>query len=168
MLRIFTPGSPYTKQARFLAMLWTLLIFIGCLTPGKDLPHVAVPLIDKWTHLVLFGGFTFLWFCARPVRTTSRMLSLFFIAAALGIFIEILQGTITSLGRSMELLDVVADGLGGLLGIGLFYVQFGRNAVGAFAVSGGHFVISALSHAVGLGSRAIDGLAVFVPLIGFG
>ncbi len=120
MLRIFTPGSPYIKQARFLAMLWTLLIFIGCFTPGKDLPQVEVPFIDKWTHLVLFGGFTFLWLCARPLRTTSWLVSLFLIAAGLGILIEILQGALTFLGRSMELMDAVADSIGGLLGIGLF------------------------------------------------
>ena len=120
MLRIFTPGSPYKKQARYVAMLWTLLIFIGCFTPGKDLPVVTVPLIDKWTHLVLFGGFTFLWFCARPVVSVRSALVLFIISVALGAFIEVMQGWLTFLGRAMELMDAVADGLGGALGIGLF------------------------------------------------
>lgn len=120
MLRIFTPGSPYTKQARFMATLWTLLIFILCLLPGKDIPEVDVPLIDKWTHLVLFGGFTFFWFCSRPLPTARRIISLFLWSLAVGIIIEILQGTLTFLGRSMELLDAVADSIGGLLGIGLF------------------------------------------------
>lgn len=120
MKRIFTPDSPYTKQARFLAMLWTLLIFIGCFTPGQDIPKVDVPLIDKWTHFVLFGGFTFLWLCARPVRNARWLVTLFFIAALLGSFIEIMQGVLSFLGRSMELMDGVADALGGALGIGLF------------------------------------------------
>lgn len=120
MLRIFTANSPYTKHARFLAMLWTLLIFIGCLTPGKDLPEVEVPFIDKWTHLVMFGGFTFLWLCAKPRLNSSRLISVFLSAAGLGILIEVLQGILTFLGRSMELMDIVADTLGGLLGIGLF------------------------------------------------
>jgi len=120
MLRIFTPGSPYKKQARFLAMLWTLLIFIGCFTPGKELPHVEVPFIDKWTHLVLFGGFTFLWLCTRPLCTRSWLISLFIIATGLGALIEVLQGVLTSLGRSMEFMDGVADSIGGALGIGLF------------------------------------------------
>jgi len=101
-------------------MLWTLLIFIGCFTPGHDLPKVAVPLIDKWTHLVLFGGFTFLWLCARPVRNAKWLAGLFITALALGIFIEVMQGALTFLGRSMELMDAVADGAGGLLGIALF------------------------------------------------
>jgi VanZ family protein len=120
MLRIFTPGSPYTKQARFIAILWTLLIFIGCFTPGQDLPKVDVPLIDKWVHLVLFGGFTLFWLCAYPSRTIPRLLIMFLTAVALGCFIELMQGLLTFLGRSMELMDAVADAIGGLLGIGLF------------------------------------------------
>jgi VanZ family protein len=120
MLRIFTPGSPYTKQARFLAVLWTLLIFIGCFTPGKDLPKVDVPLIDKWTHLVLLGGFSFLWLCARPAITAKWLITLFLISVSLGAFIEVLQGVLTFLGRSMEFMDAVADSIGALLGIGLF------------------------------------------------
>lgn len=101
-------------------MLWTLLIFIGCLLPAQEIPEVDVPLADKWTHLVLFGGFTFWWLCAYPVLSVRRGFSLFFIATGLGIFIEILQGVLTFLGRSMELLDAVADSLGALLGIFLF------------------------------------------------
>lgn len=120
MKRIFSPDSPYTKRARFLAVLWTLLIFIGCFTPGKDIPKVDVPLIDKWVHLVLFGGFTFLWLCSRPIRTTKALVSMFLIAVALGGFIEVMQGLLTFLGRSMELMDAVADSIGGALGIGLF------------------------------------------------
>ena len=122
MKRLFSTDSPYTRQARFLAMLWTLLIFIACLTPGKDIPKVDVPLIDKWVHLVLFGGFTFLWLCARPQISLSRLLILFLISVAFGALIELLQGWFTSLGRSMELMDAVADSIGGLLGIGVFCV----------------------------------------------
>jgi VanZ family protein len=120
MKRIFTPDSPYTKQARFLAMLWTLLVFIGCFTPSQDIPKVDMPLIDKWTHFVLFGGFTFLWLCGRPVRNTRWLIILFFIAALLGSFIEVMQGALSFLGRSMEVMDAVADALGGALGIWLF------------------------------------------------
>lgn len=120
MKRIFLPGSPYTTQARLIARLWTLLIFIGCLTPGRELPHVNVPFIDKWTHLVMFGAFTFLWLCARPAFTWVRVFLLLLIAIALGGVIEGLQGWLTFLGRSMELMDVVADGVGAVLGIIVF------------------------------------------------
>lgn len=120
MRRIFAPDSPYTKQARFIAVLWTLLIFIGCFTPANELPKVDVPFIDKWTHLVLFGGFTFFWLCTYPRITFGWLIKLFLLATAMGAAIELLQGLLTFLGRSMEFLDAVADSLGALLGITLF------------------------------------------------
>ncbi len=122
MLRIFTPDSPYKKQARFVAILWTLFILIGCFAPAKSIPDVKLPLIDKWVHLVLFGGFTFLWLTARPIRSAIWLVTLFFIAVALGATIEILQGILTFLHRSMEFMDAVADSIGGLLGIFVFSI----------------------------------------------
>ena len=103
-------------------MLWTLLILIACFTPAKEIPKVDVPLIDKWTHLILFGGFTFLWLCARPVLTFLYLVSLFLGSVAFGAFIEIMQGQLTFLGRSMEFMDAVADSIGGILGIALFCI----------------------------------------------
>lgn len=103
-----------------MAIAWTLLIFILCLMPSKEIPEVDVPFIDKWTHLVLFGGFSFLWLCAHPVRGLKWPITLFFITSAVGAVIEGLQGLIVSLGRSMELMDWYADTVGGLLGIVIF------------------------------------------------
>ena len=88
--------------------------------PAKEIPDVNVPFIDKWVHLVLFGGFAFLWLCARPVINFKSLLGMFLIAVSLGSFIELMQGLLTFLGRSMEFMDAVADSVGGLLGIGLF------------------------------------------------
>jgi VanZ family protein len=117
---IFLPHSPYSSQARFIAIIWTLLIFVGCLFPSQQLPHVAVPFIDKWTHFVMFGGYTFLWLCAKPAYTTAYVIKLLVVAVLLGCAIEVLQGTLTALGRSMELLDAIADAVGALLGITLY------------------------------------------------
>ncbi len=77
-------------------------------------------MIDKWTHFVLFGGFSFLWLCAKPSYTVAGLVGLFIISLLLGSFIELMQGVLTSLGRSMELMDAVADSIGGILGIGAF------------------------------------------------
>ena len=120
MKRLFLPGSPYTQRARLIARIWALLIFIGCFTPGHELPEVNVPFFDKWTHFVAFGVLTFLWLCSRPDYTPRRLLYLFLQATLMGCLIEIGQGTFASLGRSMELMDAVADAVGAVLGIVIF------------------------------------------------
>jgi VanZ family protein len=103
-------------------MLWTLLIFVGCFYPAHELPHVDVPFVDKWTHFVLFGVFSFLWLCARPKTNGGNLLYILAISVVLGCLIEVLQGQLTFLGRSMELMDAVADSVGGLLGIAAFMI----------------------------------------------
>jgi VanZ family protein len=120
MNSIFLPDSGYKKQSRFIAMLWTLLIFTGCLYPGRELPHVDVPLIDKWTHFVMFGLFGFLWLCAYPGGGVRNMVKWLVVTVAMGAVTELLQGMLTFLGRSMERTDLVADALGALLGVGMF------------------------------------------------
>ena len=120
MKSIFLTESPYRKQARFIAIVWTLLIFVGCFYPSRELPRVAIPLIDKWTHFVLFGGFSFLWLCAYPDYTFRSLVLLFIVYLLLGSFIEVMQGQLTMLGRSMELMDAVADTVGGVLGTSVF------------------------------------------------
>ena len=122
ILRIFSPDSFYTKRARFAAILWTLLILFACFTPSADIPRVDIPLIDKWTHVVLFGVFSFLWLCARPVLTSKRVISLLIISVSFGAVIELLQGLLTFLGRSMEFWDAVADAIGGVTGIAVFII----------------------------------------------
>jgi VanZ family protein len=124
---LFSSNSPYTKQARFAAMLWTLLVLVGCFAPAKAFPEVDVPFADKWVHFVMFGGFALLWLCAYPKRQVSQYLKMLLVAAAFGSFIEIMQGILTFLGRSMEFLDAVADTVGGILGISVF-IMAGRVA----------------------------------------
>lgn len=120
------PVSPdnntINKKARFVAVLWTLSILLACLTPSGEIPKVDVPFVDKWTHLVMFGGFSFLWLLAGRVASFKRILVLIVISAAYGAVIEVLQGVLVALGRSMELMDFVADALGGILGAGLFAI----------------------------------------------
>ena len=103
-------------------MLWTLLILIGCFAPAKTFPKVDVPLADKWVHFILFGGFTFLWLLVRPVFTLKWLATMFAIAVAFGSLIEVFQGILSFLGRSMEFMDAVADSIGAVLGIALFSI----------------------------------------------
>lgn len=125
MKRLFLPGSPYRQRARLIAHIWALLIFIGCFTPGHELPELSVPFFDKWTHFIAFGVLTFLWLCAWPAYTRLQLISFFFLATIMGGVIEVGQGALTSLGRSMELMDGVADAVGAVLGILTFVAAAG-------------------------------------------
>lgn len=90
--------------------------------PATRIPEVDVPFADKWTHFVLFGGFTFLWLCAKPAMQGKQVITLIIIAIALGVFIEYMQMLLTFLRRSGEVLDGIADATGAVLGVALFYV----------------------------------------------
>lgn len=118
--QIFTTASPYKRQAKIAAIVWTIIIFIGCFMPGKDLPKVDVPLIDKKVHLVFFCVFAILWLCAYPTRKIGGLIRIMATVILLGAFIEVMQGILTFLGRSMEFMDAVADTIGGFVGIGIF------------------------------------------------
>jgi VanZ family protein len=118
--RAFGTTSPYKKQAKFMAMLWTLLVLVACFTPAKEIPNVKIPFIDKWTHFILFGTLAILWLCCDPSVRFKRLLIVGVGCMAFGSLIEVFQGIFVSLGRSCELMDAVADAVGGILGIVIF------------------------------------------------
>lgn len=109
------------KRVRSGAILWTLLIFILCFLPGKDIPDVQIPLIDKWAHFILFGVYAFLWLLSIQNFQSKHLIIVFFSAVLTGYFVECVQGLLTFLGRDYELLDVIADSVGGILGVSIFY-----------------------------------------------
>jgi len=88
--------------------------------PAREIPDIKVPFIDKWTHFVLFAGFSIAWLCALPSLKWYRLLLVFLASVLFGSLIEIFQGILVFLGRSCELMDAVADGVGGLLGVIIF------------------------------------------------
>jgi VanZ family protein len=120
MLGIFSNDSVHKNRAKFIAVLWTSLIFLGCFLPSKKIPHVSVPLADKWVHFVLFGGFTFLWLLTVPKINYKTITIVLLLGIVLGVVVELLQGILVFLGRSAEAYDVIADSLGALLGVIVF------------------------------------------------
>ena len=84
--------------------------------PSKDLPDSD--LNDKTAHFVAFAGFAIVWLL---VKTDYRKVIISGIA--FGIFIEFWQGILPeSFHRSFEVLDMIADGVGVL--IGCFFVYW--------------------------------------------
>lgn len=114
-----------------LTVLLTLGILVVCLLPIPETPLENVRFIDKYTHILLFGGYAWvLWLesalyrrCAvreSRVETSRRSFdgSLLLLTVAwpalFGGLVEVLQATLTTC-RSGDWLDFLADAFGVLL-----------------------------------------------------
>lgn len=116
----FTNIIPYKKTAKYFAIVWTILILIGCFAPAASFPVVDIPFVDKWVHFIMFGVFAFLWLSTNEKIQLYLLIKMLFICTVFGAFIELMQGLLTFLNRSMEFMDAVADMIGGILGICFF------------------------------------------------
>lgn len=101
-----------------LALLWAIVIFALSSIPGRSFPDVAVLRYDKVIHALVYsvlGAFCCLALrgaIPRPLAVPCATL----VAVVYGMTDEFHQLFVP--GRSADLHDVVADGLGGLLGAG--------------------------------------------------
>lgn len=111
------------KRAKSLAMLWTLLIFVLCFIPSKGLPDWQIPFFDKWTHFILFAIFAFLWLNCFSNPNWITYISIFLVSFIFGFCVEWLQGLLTFLGRSQDNWDILADLIGGVIGV-IFFMLF--------------------------------------------
>lgn len=124
MLFFYSDKPAHKRLIKWLAFVWTLVILILCFLPSDEVPDVHIPLIDKWVHFIMFGTFSFLW-VSTFLRFKKYHLVLIFITAVLyGWFVEIVQGQLTFLGRSQDNMDVLADAVGGFIGLVVFYIGY--------------------------------------------
>ena len=107
------------KRAKSLTFLWTLLVFYLCLMPQRKIAHIPIFGIDKLVHVLFFGIFMFLLlFIMKP----NKWMVSFLIATLFGCLIEGLQYYFTSLGRSGDWKDILADALGAIIFGFLHYI----------------------------------------------
>jgi VanZ family protein len=108
----------FERRKRFtlsLAILWTIVIFIGCSMPGKELPKVNLfDNFDKVVHFTFFAVFFGLWFLITN-KSTKYALIIILISIIYGFSIEYYQLYCVT-GRGFDVWDGVADGLGALGG----------------------------------------------------
>jgi VanZ family protein len=109
----------------YLAVGWTILIFILLSLPGSMIPNESnflIPNFDKAVHIGLFGGFVLLWslyFSSRqlPDKKLLRLFFLIFIIAVIyGIGMEYVQKYFIP-QRYYDNADIIAD----MIGAGLAY-----------------------------------------------
>lgn len=101
---------------RWLAIGWTIVILIGCLTPHDHLPDLLLSWSDKLQHAAIFGLFTVLW-----IRAGWSLWAAVVIGILFGGLIEVLQ-YILPINRSADWRDLLADAVGVVLGAVLVYL----------------------------------------------
>ena len=98
---------------RMLAIIWTIIMLIGCLTPHAHLPGPLITWNDKVMHVVIFAPFSLLW-----MRAGFRLSSVLIAGVLFGAFIEALQ-YVLPINRSADWVDLFADSIGTVVGSAL-------------------------------------------------
>ncbi|MFN2489102.1 MAG: VanZ family protein [Actinomycetota bacterium] len=120
-------------------MLWMLAwvlcaadIILSLLPAGEA--NDALRLYDKLVHFVAYAALVVVFLFAavwRPRRGAGRWrgasATIVLAVVMLGIVVEIIQGLV---GRDAQLLDVVANSIGAILGLMLWRVGIGRSSKG--------------------------------------
>lgn len=117
-----------TRHYRWLAVLWTIGMVVAFSLPARSLSSVEPVLsYDKIAHAVLFAGFAGLWMrvLCPPESVSSEQTLIRGGLLLLGIGGGFAAGTevyqhVLPLGRMGDPYDFLADGIGLLLGVGLY------------------------------------------------
>ena len=109
---------------RIPALAWTIIIFILLALPGNMLPnenHFAIPNLDKYVHIILFGSFVFLWsfyYASKREKNNnplSRSVVILIIACLYGTAMEYVQKYFIP-NRYFDIYDIAADTVGAIAG----------------------------------------------------
>ena len=91
------------------AIVWTIIIFVGCSMPGSNLPKVHLfNQFDKVVHFSFFFFFFIFWYSYRQYALLFILL-----AIAYGFGIEFYQKFCVT-GRNFDVWDGLADSAGAL------------------------------------------------------
>lgn len=109
-----------------------VVIWIICLVPiPENVPLGDVPMMDKWTHFVMYGTLcTVMWWeylRQHPQKNAGKLFLLAFVAPiVMSGLIELAQAHLTGGNRSGDWLDFVANSIGVVLGnvIGILLAAF--------------------------------------------
>lgn len=131
MNRILNFAKRYPLTSLLVVVIWVL-----CLIPTvPETPLSRFSLIDKWTHLVMYGTLVaVIWWEYTRQHTTNNTRRLFLLAflapVAMGGLVELAQAYCTGGRRSGEWFDFVANSVGVVLGtlIGILLAAYRARA----------------------------------------
>ena len=120
----------YPVSLFLIAAIWTV-----CLIPIPETPLNDVPMMDKWTHFVLFGVLSlciiseYVYRHRKPKGWDVALVGML-LPFAMGGMIELAQAYCTGGNRSGDVMDWLADGIGVLIGaaIGSLLVYYRARA----------------------------------------
>lgn len=104
-----------------LSFICMVVIWILCLVPIPETPLSQINMVDKWTHIVMFGGWcTVLWLeyglHHRVINMKRAIPYAIIFPILMGGLIEIVQQTCTGGNRSGDFIDFIADAIGVAMG----------------------------------------------------
>lgn len=113
------------KYSLSFAILWTILIFVLCSTPGQYIPTtnwLELLSFDKFVHASIFFVLTCLWliyfFNSNRLYISSMIIIILF-CVSYGGLLEIMQAKVFS-HRSGDWFDFIANSFGCLMGLWFF------------------------------------------------
>lgn len=120
----------YPVSLFLIAAIWTV-----CLIPIPETPLNDVPMMDKWTHFVMFGVLSlciiseYVYRHRKPKGWDMALVGML-LPFAMGGMIELAQAYCTGGNRSGDVMDWLADGIGVLIGaaIGSLLVYYRARA----------------------------------------
>lgn len=119
-----------TKTLLIAGLVYTFLITVAFLSPATDVPKVQIPYLDKLVHILIHLGLCLIWlfftFSNDKYHISIKsVVVVLVICFSYGITIEAAQHWFTT-SRQFDLLDVLANVAGSLLGLWSFYKVRGR------------------------------------------
>ena len=104
-----------------ISLFLVVAIWIICLIPIPETPLDDVPMIDKWTHFVMYGSLCsviFAEYAYRHIKPNIKRLTIcgVLLPIIMGGLIELAQAYCTGGNRSGDWIDWIADSIGVMIG----------------------------------------------------